>query len=385
MSALASHHLDGRGQLGIAARFMAISWPFVALICLAAAIGVGLLYSVAGGSMQPWAEVHAERFALALAALFIAALVDIRLWMRVAYPLYVVSLIVLIGVEVAGQVGGGARRWIGMGGLQMQPSEFMKLALVLALARYYQKLDARHVSRLTRLAVPVAMIVMPAALVMRQPDLGTAILLLATGAAMLFAAGVHWLYFLAGLAVAAAAAPFAWQALHGYQQERLLAFIDPARDPLGAGYHIIQSKIALGSGGIFGKGYIKGTQSQLNFVPEKHTDFIFSMVGEEFGLLGAGAILLLFAVLIAAGMIMAVRIKNRFGRLAVFGVTAMLFLYVFVNIAMVTGLVPVVGVPLPLVSYGGSAMVSLMVGLGVVISANIDRDAVIPRPLASRR
>jgi rod shape determining protein RodA len=383
MSALIGHHRAS--QLGLAARFVAISWPLVALICLAAAIGVGLLYSVAGGSMQPWAEVHAQRFALALAALFIAALIDIRLWMRVAYPLYGVSLIVLVGVEVAGQVGGGARRWIGMGGLQMQPSEFMKLALVLALARYYQKLDARHVSRLTRLAVPAAMIVMPAALVLRQPDLGTAILLLATGAAMLFAAGVHWLYFLAGLAGAAALAPFAWQALHGYQQDRLLAFIDPSRDPLGAGYHIIQSKIALGSGGIFGKGYIKGTQSQLNFVPEKHTDFIFSMVGEEFGFLGAGAILLLFAVLIATGVIMAVRIKNRFGRLTVFGVTAMLFLYVFVNIAMVTGLVPVVGVPLPLVSYGGSAMVSLMVGLGVVMSANIDRDLVIPRPLASRR
>ncbi|NND50111.1 MAG: rod shape-determining protein RodA [Rhizobiales bacterium] len=371
--------------VSLPARFVAICWPFVGLVCVAAAIGVGLLYSVAGGSMEPWALVHAQRFALALAALIIAAMIDVRLWMRIAYPFYGVTLLALVGVELAGLAGGGAQRWIGFVGLHLQPSEFMKLALVLGLARYYQKIDSRFVSRPASLLIPVAIIAIPTLLVLRQPDLGTAILLITTGAVMLFAAGVNWLYFAGAMIAAIAATPFVWQALHGYQRERVLAFIDPERDPLGAGYHIIQSKIALGSGGFFGKGYTMGTQSQLNFVPEKHTDFIFAMAGEEFGFVGALAILALFGLLIALGTVMAIGVKNRFGRLASLGVTAMLFQYVFVNAAMVTGLVPVVGVPLPLVSYGGSAMVSLMIGFGILLGAHVDRERIIPRPLSGSR
>jgi rod shape determining protein RodA len=374
----------GGPQLSYAGRLGAVNWPFVALLALAAGVGTALLYSVAGGSIEPWAVVHVERFGFALAALLIAAMIDIRVWMRAAFPLYGLMMAGLVAVAIFGETGGGAQRWLGAGTVQLQPSEFMKVALVLALARYYQGLDARRVSRPASLAVPAALIFLPAILVVRQPDLGTAILLFATGGAIMFAAGVHWLYFAGGLAAVAAAAPFAWQALHGYQQERILAFLDPGRDPLGAGYHIIQAKIALGSGGVLGKGFVRGTQSQLNFVPEKHTDFIFSMLGEEFGLVGALAVLTLFAMLILAGTVMAMRVRNRFGRLAAYGVVAMLFLYVFVNVAMVTGLVPVVGVPLPLVSYGGNAMVSLMVGFGVLMSAHIDRDRAMPRPLVAR-
>jgi rod shape determining protein RodA len=374
----------GGPQLSYAGRLGAVNWPFVALLALAAGVGTALLYSVAGGSIEPWAVVHVERFGFALAALLIAAMIDIRVWMRAAFPLYGLMMAGLVAVAIFGETGGGAQRWLGAGTVQLQPSEFMKVALVLALARYYQGLDARRVSRPASLAVPAALILLPAILVVRQPDLGTAILLFATGGAIMFAAGVHWLYFAGGLAAVAAAAPFAWQALHGYQQERILAFLDPGRDPLGAGYHIIQAKIALGSGGVLGKGFVRGTQSQLNFVPEKHTDFIFSMLGEEFGLVGALAVLTLFAMLVLAGTVMAMRVKNRFGRLAAYGVVAMLFLYVFVNVAMVTGLVPVVGVPLPLVSYGGNAMVSLMVGFGVLMSAHIDRDRAMPRPLVAR-
>jgi rod shape determining protein RodA len=374
----------GGPQLSYAGRLGAVNWPFVALLALAAGVGTALLYSVAGGSIEPWAVVHVERFGFALAALLIAAMIDIRVWMRAAFPLYGLMMAGLVAVAIFGETGGGAQRWLGAGAVQLQPSEFMKVALVLALARHYQGLDARRVSRPASLAVPAALIFLPAILVVRQPDLGTAILLFATGGAIMFAAGVHWLYFAGGLAAVAAAAPFAWQALHGYQQERILAFLDPGRDPLGAGYHIIQAKIALGSGGVLGKGFVRGTQSQLNFVPEKHTDFIFSMLGEEFGLVGALAVLTLFAMLILAGTVMAMRVRNRFGRLAAYGVVAMLFLYVFVNVAMVTGLVPVVGVPLPLVSYGGNAMVSLMVGFGVLMSAHIDRDRAMPRPLVAR-
>lgn len=373
------------GPSGLAGRFGAVHWPFVALVCLIAGIGVGILYSVAGGSLDPWARTHAMRFALAFSVLMVALLVDIKTWMRAAYPLYGVTLLALVAVEVAGLAGGGARRWLAISEFQLQPSEFMKLALVLALARYYQKLDSGSVSRLVRLVIPALMIAAPAALVLRQPDLGTAMLLLAGGGAVLFAAGVHWVYFASAALCVGAAMPFAWQALHSYQQARILTFLDPERDPLGAGYHIIQSKIALGSGSIFGKGFVKGTQSQLNFVPEKHTDFIFAMVGEEFGFVGTMTLLGLYSALIILGLSIAVRIQNRFGRLAALGITTMLFFYVFINIAMVTGLVPVVGVPLPLVSYGGTVMVTLMLGFGVLMSAHIDQKCEIPRPLVVRR
>jgi len=378
--------MDGqRRPLGPAERLRRLHWPFVALVCVIAAIGVGLLYSVAGGSLEPWGRAHAWRFAAAIAVLLAAALIDVRLWMRAAVPFYLACLAGLLAVELTGLSGGGATRWIGLGDLQLQPSEFMKLALVLALARYYQAIDARTVSRPTRLVVPAALIALPVALVLRQPDLGTAALLAAGGAVVLLAAGVHWLYFALAALGAAGTVPLVWQGLHGYQKARILTFLDPERDPLGAGYHIIQSKIALGSGGWLGKGYIHGTQSQLNFVPEKHTDFIFIMVGEEFGFVGASAMIALFALVTLLALAMALRAKNRFGRLAGIGISCMLFAYVFVNIAMVAGLVPVVGVPLPLVSYGGTAMMAVMLALGVLLSIHVNRDLALPRPLARRR
>lgn len=372
-------------NFGFFERLRAINWIFVGLLVLLAGFGTVELYSVAGGSMSPWAKTHIIRFAFALALFLVVALIDIRFWMRMAIPLYVVALVGLVGVQLAGATYGGATRWLTMGGLNIQPSEVMKIALVMALARVYQTMDARQVSHPKNLILPLVMIAVPAGIVLLQPDLGTAILLLISGAAVLALAGVHWLYFVAAAIAAGAAAPFAWQSLHAYQKSRVLTFLDPERDPLGAGYHIIQSKIALGSGGPFGRGFGKGTQSHLNFVPEKHTDFIFTMLGEELGLVGAGGLLLIFAVVIIVGLRMATGVENRFGRLVGAGVVVTLFAFVFVNVAMVIGVLPVVGVPLPLISYGGTVMLAVMFGLGLLMSAHVHRGVNMPRPLARRK
>jgi rod shape determining protein RodA len=306
-------------------------------------------------------------------------LVDIRWWLRAAYPLYLLALILLALVVVICVESGGAKRWLGWGEYSFQPSEMMKIALVLAIARYYQWLSPRQVSWPWAVIPPLVMIGVPVVLALDQPDLGTAALFGIVGCGLLFLAGVSWLYFLGGIAAVIAVLPHVWEKLHDYQKDRILTFIDPERDPSGSGYHILQSKIAIGSGGFAGKGFMQGTQTQLNFLPEKHTDFIFTMFSEEMGFIGAAILLALY--LIALGFItyMALRCRSTFPRLVAAGMGLCLFAYVFINVAMVTGLVPVVGLPLPLVSYGGTSMLTMMVGLGFVLNAHVNRMVLIRR------
>lgn len=349
-------------------------WVLVLVLMAAVGFGIAMLYSVAGGQVDPWATRQIVRFSVGLAILVCVALIDIRFWLQAAYPFYVVSLMMLAAVPLVGTRVLGAQRWIDLGSFQLQPSEFMKIALVLALAAYYQYLPRDKVSKPHYLLVPVLLIAVPVLLVVKQPDLGTALLLLAGGVGILFATGVHWGYFATGLVSVLAAVPVAWTHLHDYQKQRILTFLDPERDPLGAGFHIIQSKIAVGSGGIWGKGLLKGTQNQLNFLPERHTDFIFTMLAEELGLVGSVALLAVYLLLLAIGLRIAMTSLNHFGRLVAAGVCLTFFLYVFVNVAMVMGLLPVVGVPLPLVSYGGTAMLTLMFGFGLLINVAIHRN-----------
>jgi rod shape determining protein RodA len=356
-----------------------INWGFVLLICATASVGFVMLYSAAGGNIEPWASRQMMRFAAGLVIMFIVALVDIRIWMRLAYPAYAVGLLLLVAVEVAGEVGMGAQRWVDIGPLQIQPSEIMKITLVLALARYFHGLSLIDVGRVRWLIVPLVLVAMPSALVLRQPDLGTTLLLIAGAGTVFFTAGVRWWKFLLVLGTAIPTGFLAYQYLHEYQKKRILILLNPESDPLGAGYHIMQSKIALGSGGVFGKGLVQGTQSHLNYLPEMRTDFIFSMLAEEFGMMGGLILFALYILLMAYGYAIALRSQNQFGKLLAVGMTGIFFLYVFINIAMVMGLVPVVGVPLPLISYGGTSMLTLMIGFGMIMSVYIHRDVDMPR------
>jgi|SRR5579871_1652241 rod shape determining protein RodA len=368
-----------RRELTLADKLRGIRWDLAALVTVIAGIGFAMLYSAANGSMHPWAARQMARYALAFVPMLAAALVDIRHWFRLSYWIYGVSLLLVVAVDVRGIVGMGAQRWIGLGVIQLQPSEVMKIALVMALAHYFHALSSENVGRPLQLVAPMAMIALPVVLVLKQPDLGTAVMLLITGAVVLYLAGVRLWVFGAGLVAAAAAAPLAWSLLRDYQKNRLYTFIAPDTDPLGAGYHILQSKIALGSGGLFGKGFLLGTQTHLSFLPEKQTDFIFTIIAEEFGLVGALVLLALYATATAYGFAIALRSRNHFGRLLGLGLATNFFLYVFINTAMVIGLIPVVGVPLPLISYGGTAMVTVMFGFGLLMNISIHRDVRISR------
>ncbi len=351
-----------------------LDWTLVTLLCLAGGMGVAMLYSVAGGSWTPWAAAHALRFLLALGIMLALAMINPRIWMAAAYPAWAATMVLLIAVELFGFVGGGAQRWLSLGPLSMQPSEFMKIALVLALARYYHGLSPERARSVLGAIIPLVLILAPAALIARQPDLGTAVLLVLTGVTVIFLAGLNWWVILIGVAGIAVSVPVVFEfVLHDYQRERVFSFFDPESDPLGAGYQLMQSKIALGSGGVWGKGYLEGTQSALNFLPEKHTDFIFTTIGEEFGMAGGLFVLALYGMItLRAGQI-AVSCRSQFNRLAVTGIAATFVFYVLINIAMVIGLAPVVGVPLPLISYGGTIMLSVMAGFGIILSAQINR------------
>jgi len=355
-------------------RMLQLNWMFIILLCLPVAVGCAMLYSAAGGSFDPWASRQLVRFGMGALLMLAIALVDLRFWMRMAYPIYGIALLMLFAVDVMGVIAMGAQRWVDLGIIQLQPSELMKIAMVLALARYFHTLGQEDIKRLRKLVLPVVMILVPVALVLEQPDLGTAVLLSMSGLVMFFLAGVS--LWLLGLAIGgvAGAMPLAWSFLHDYQKQRILTFLDPETDPLGAGYHILQSKIALGSGGLTGKGFLQGSQSHLSFLPEKQTDFIFTMLAEEFGLFGSVGLMLLYFLIIAMGSLIALRSRHQFGRLLGLGIAATFSFYVFVNIAMVTGLVPVVGVPLPMISYGGSAMLTLMAGFGLILNVHISRD-----------
>ena len=366
-------------RLSIGRKVLQINWGLVLLVTATASIGVAMLYSAANGSWNPWATRQVLRFGIGLVILISVALIDIRFWWRNAYLIYGVLMMMLVAVEVAGSIGMGAQRWINLGVIKLQPSELMKVGIVLALARYFHGVSADDVKRIPYLFVPLLMIGAPSALVLKQPDLGTALFLIMTGGAIFFIAGVRLWKFGVVFAAAAAIVPVVWTTLRSYQQKRILTFLDPESDPLGAGYHILQSKIALGSGGLFGKGFMQGSQSHLNFLPEKQTDFIFTMLAEEFGMVGGLVLLGLYLLIMIYGFAISLRSRTHFGRLLAMGVTSMLFLYVFINIAMVMGLIPVVGVPLPLISYGGTAMLTLMIGMGFLICTYIHRDVAIFR------
>ncbi|OJI91640.1 cell elongation-specific peptidoglycan biosynthesis regulator RodA [Planktotalea frisia] len=361
-------------------KFWHLNWALIVLLTTVAGVGFLMLYSVAGGSFSPWAEPQIKRFLLGFTLMIIVAMVPIWFWRNVAGVAYGVSIILLLYVEFFGTVGMGAQRWINLGFMRLQPSELMKIALVMLLAAYYDWLPLARTSKPQWVAIPVIMILLPTMLVLRQPDLGTALLLISGGGLLMFMAGVHWAYFAAVIAsgIGLIAAVFQsreteWQMLKDYQFRRIDTFLNPASDPLGAGYHITQSKIALGSGGWTGRGFMQGTQSRLNFLPEKHTDFIFTTLAEEFGFIGAFSLLLLYLLIILFCVVSAINNKNRFASLVTLGVAATFFLFFAVNMSMVMGLAPVVGVPLPLVSYGGSAMLILLIGFGLVQSAHVHR------------
>lgn len=362
------------------AKLFEINWAFVLLVMLVGLIGVGMLYSVEGGAWNPYASRHAVRLIAGLGVMIVIALFPPRFWMGIAYPAYLGALVLLIGVEVAGVTAMGAQRWIDIGPIRMQPSEIMKISLVLALARYYHDLPEDKISSLGGLIVPALMIALPMGLIVMQPDLGTSLLVGATGAAIVFMAGLSWKVIAGAGTLGGIGGAFFFQyGLQDYQRQRVMTFMNPEVDPTGSGYHILQSKIALGSGGMTGKGYMQGTQAHLNFLPEKQTDFIFTMLGEEFGFVGGLFVLGLYALILANCLLIASSCKAVFYRLVVMGVATTFALYVFINVGMVMGMLPVVGVPLPMISYGGTVMMTVLIGMGLILSAHVHRDAEPPK------
>ncbi len=357
-----------------------LNWPIIMLLIAVSAFGFLMLYSVAGGSPTPWMEPQMKRFAMGLVLMIFVAMVPIWFWRNMAFLAFGGSIVLLLAVEFFGEVNMGAQRWINLGFMRLQPSELTKITLVMFLAAYYDWLPNKKVSHPFWVILPVLFILAPVAMVLSQPDLGTALLLLMGGATVMFMAGVHWAYFatVIGGGVGAIVAVFQsrgtpWQLLKDYQYRRIDTFLDPSNDPLGAGYHITQAKIALGSGGWTGRGFMQGTQSRLNFLPEKHTDFIFTTLAEEFGFVGAFTLLVLYLLIVTFCVFTAITNRDRFASLLTLGIAMTFFLFFAVNMAMVTGLAPVVGVPLPLVSYGGSAMLVLLVAFGLVQSAHVHK------------
>lgn len=355
-------------------KIMQINWLYVLLLCGLAGVGYTALYSAAGGAAEPFASRHALRFCVGLVIMLGVALIDIRFIARLSWVAYAIGLGLLIAVMRMGHVGKGAQRWIELGGLQLQPSELMKIALVLALASWFHRASWERMGNPLFLIPPVIAMLAPVGLILKEPNLGTAMITVIVAAAVFFAAGVRWWKFLLLSVPVPFAAQVAYQHLHDYQRARIDTFMHPETDPLGAGYNILQSKIALGSGGMWGKGFLQGTQGHLDFLPEKQTDFIFTMIGEEFGLVGALAVMALLCLIVLGGMLISLRCRNQFGRLVALGISFNFFMYVFVNIAMVMGAIPVGGVPLPLVSHGGSAMLTVMLGFGILMSVHVHRD-----------
>jgi rod shape determining protein RodA len=362
----------GNGVLG---KLWLIPWSFVLLLCAIAAVGYVALYSAGGGTPEPYATKHALRFAFGLVMMLCIAMIDIRVIARFSWLGYAIGVGLLVLVALHGQVGKGAQRWIEIGPVQLQPSELMKIMLVLGLAAWFHRASWERVGNPLFLFPPLLAALVPVGLILKQPNLGTGMITLMVGGAVFWAAGVRWWKFATILGAAGVAAPIAYEHLHDYQRARITTFLDPESDPLGAGYNIIQSKIALGSGGIWGKGFLQGTQGHLNFLPEKQTDFIFTMISEEFGLVGALVTLLLLTLVVGFALMVAIRCRHQFGRLVAVGLGVNFFLYVFVNIAMVTGSIPVGGVPLPLISHGGSAMLTTMLGFGLLMSVYVHRHA----------
>lgn len=358
----------------IVQKIIHLGWGLVFLIVVLASIGFLALYSAAGGNLDPWASKQIVRFCVGVVGMFVIALIDIKYWYRLSFPIFVIGFVLLIIVELMGQIGMGAQRWINLGFIQLQPSEFMKIAVVMALAKYFHSATREDMRTIKFLIPPAILIALPVALVLLQPDLGTSLMIISSGLSVFFLAGAPIWMFLLGGALVLGSLPVIWAFMHDYQKQRVLTFLNPESDPLGSGYHITQSKIALGSGGIEGKGFLEGTQSRLNFLPEKQTDFIFTLWAEEWGFMGGIFILLICALIFLYGLWVSLRCRNSYGRLLALGLTINFSLYVFINIAMVMGLIPVVGAPLPLVSYGGTSMLAVLVGFGLILSCNIHRD-----------
>ncbi len=357
-----------------------LNWVLPVLIFLLGCVGVAMIYSATGGQWNLGAQQHLTRLMLGTGMMFMIAVINIRVWFSLAYLAYAIALILLIAVEFFGVSVNGSQRWLDLGFLRGQPSELMKMAIVLALARYYHDLPAWQVSKPMGIVGAVILIFLPAGLVLRQPDLGTSLLLVATGVALIFLAGVRWRIIVTAFVAAIISIPLIFLfGLKEYQRARVLTFLDPERDPTGASYHIIQSKIALGSGGVSGKGFMEGTQASLKYVPENRTDFIFTVIGEEFGLMGGLGTMGIYIAIIGMCFWLASTCRHVFSRLLVLGLTITFALYVFINMAMVMGLSPVVGVPLPLISYGGTVMMTVLAGFGMMFSAYLHSDTELPR------
>lgn len=355
-------------------RFGETNWWLVGLVAVLSLIGLMMMVSAGGGAWSEFARPQSIKIVMGLGLMACVAVLPMRFMYRYSYAIYGLLLMTLIVVDVAGHIGMGAQRWIRLGGLNIQPSEFMKLAVILALARYYHNVLQDEIGSFKTLVIPLAIIVVPAILILRQPNLGTATITVGVGIVLMFFAGVWLRYFAAGLVGVAAAAPIGWHFLHDYQKRRVLTFLDPEQDPLGSGYNILQSQIAIGSGGFWGKGFLNGTQGQLNFLPEKHTDFIFTMFAEEWGFAGGMFLLGIYGLLLISGTVIAAKSRSVYGRLIAAGITAMLFLHIFINIAMVMGLLPVVGLPLPFLSYGGSITIAVLIGMGLLLNAYVHKE-----------
>ena len=351
-----------------------IDGPLMAALALTIALGLTVVYSASGGSSVDRAVAQARNLALALMALWIFAHIHPQMLMRLALPAYVAGLALLVGVALFGDVRNGARRWLNIGVTTIQPSEVMKIAVPLVLAWYFHRREQGV--RMRDFVVAALVLVIPVGLIVRQPDLGTALLIFASGFFVIFLAGLSWKVLGSLVVMAAATVPFLWPMLHDYQRKRVLTLIDPMEDPLGAGYHIIQSTIAIGSGGILGKGWLNGTQAQLDFVPERSTDFILAVFGEEFGLVGNVVLIVLYLLIIARGLMIAANASTVFARLTAGAITLTFFTYAFVNMGMVSGILPVVGVPLPMISYGGTALLSILVGFGILMSISTHKQLV---------
>ena len=360
------------------AKLQSINYLLLGLIITLFFVGLAALYSISNGDFNSWPLKHSQRFILGLIIFFLVIFFDLRLIFGYAYVIFFLSIISLVIIPFFGIESNGATRWINIAGISLQPSEFVKYTLILALAKYFHSIN-NDSSFIKTLIIPLIITIVPVLLVITQPDLGTALIILIGGISLFWISGLNYKYFIVGVFSILCSLPVLWQYLKDYQKDRVLTFFNPERDPLGNGYHIMQSKIALGSGGIFGKGYMEGTQSHLNFLPEMQTDFIFTMLGEEFGFIGTLLLLLIYAALIMISIRLALKSRSLFSKYLSLGVCNVFFIYVFVNIGMVTGLLPVVGVPLPFISYGGSSMLAVMFGFGLLMNCYINRNIIIEK------
>ena len=352
-------------------KILSINLLFIFVIILLTLIGTAALYSAAKGNFDPWAIKHIIRFGICLIMIMVIASIDLKIIYKFSYHIFIICLLLLISVEIVGTFGKGAARWIKIFGVTFQPSEIIKVSIILALAKFYHDIRFDKIGKIYNLIFPLLVILIPSIFIIFQPDLGTAITVLLLGSILMFLAGVKIWKFILGLLIVLFSMPFLWSNIKPYQKKRILSFLNPESDPLGQGYQLTQSKIALGSGSLTGKGFLEGTQSYLEYLPEKQTDFIFTLIGEEFGFIGIIFVMFLFFILIVIGFYISIKSYHIFGRLLSLGVATNIFIYVFFNMAMVIGLMPVVGIPLPLISYGGTAMLSVMISFGLLLNAEI--------------